>query len=69
MKIDLTLRQIRTIRLALYLASAWEDSLVDANRHPYGPGKWCDAPAVRKFKSNIAKFNALRLYLYKFIPQ
>jgi hypothetical protein len=67
MNIKLTKPQIKTLRLALYLAAEWEDSLIDANRMDYPPGKWCDAKAVNKCKSNIAKFNALRSSLYQFI--
>jgi hypothetical protein len=32
MKIDLTKKQIQTLKFALYLASLWEDSVYDSNR-------------------------------------
>lgn len=69
MIVKLTKHQIKTIRLALYLAAEWEISLIDANRMQYGPGKWCDAEAVKKFQSNVNKFNALRKTLFQLVKE
>jgi hypothetical protein len=65
--IKLTKSQIKTIRMALYLASEWELSLVDANRMSYGPGKWCDTDVVYRCKNNIRKFTKLRASLAQHI--
>jgi hypothetical protein len=63
MLIKLSKSEVRTIAFALYLASAWEDSIIDSYRLSYTAGGFSDPRTVRKCRSNITKFQKLKLYL------
>lgn len=59
MLVKLNKTQLRSLRVALYLATEWERTLIEAHVDKYGPKKYIDGKVVNRCKSNIAKFKSL----------